>query len=439
MIGFNSQVGRSLCRNSNGGALIAALLLVAISTIMGATILFATSTDLQISGNFRRAMATFYAAEAGIAETVVRLGGSSFSNPGYLGDPSPSLQANWSAYVLSSPEWKLQDDPEYSGVFTNYFPLSGNLTNMAVLPNSVQTALPYWTKIRHKTEYDAEQAGHSSLTPHYQDGDGSTATHSIGNRGSLVYFGFASENGLIPTSFTSATPTPYSPVEIIISQGQVEGATSLIQVEVAHPSGPPLLAPVYANSQVVFAGGTAVIEGFDNCGLLEGGRPPVQLGPAGPLTGTATFTGNPPTPQVGTEILDLVKALDGLKGGAQVISGDLLGLNLGVPGNPALLYAESLAGGFLSRLSAQNFNGYGILLVMGNLNISAPFHWEGLIIVSGQVTFDGGIGSSVIQGALLADQVQILNGEVKMTLDTCPIAASLRVLPVATLSWQQLL
>ncbi|HSF09316.1 MAG TPA: PilX N-terminal domain-containing pilus assembly protein, partial [Nitrospirales bacterium] len=96
MTGFNSQKGIRPYHNSLGGALIAALLLVAISTIMGATILFATSTDLQISGNFRRAMATFYAAEAGIAETAVRLGGSSLSNPGYLGDPSPILQANWS-------------------------------------------------------------------------------------------------------------------------------------------------------------------------------------------------------------------------------------------------------------------------------------------------------------------------------------------------------
>ncbi|GJL69736.1 MAG: hypothetical protein NPIRA06_23710 [Nitrospirales bacterium] len=439
MIRHKGHAGKRPCLNSMGGALIAALLLVAISTIMGATILFATSTDLQISGNFRRAMASFYAAEAGIAETAIRLGGSSLSNSGYLGDPSPNLQTNWSAYVLSTPDWKSQDDQEYSGLFTNYFPLGGNLSNTAVLPNSVQTTLPYWTKIRHKTEYDAERAGHSSLTPHYQDGDGSTATHSINNRGNVVFFGFASGSGLMPASFTSANPTPYSPVEIIISQSQVEGATSLIQVEVAHPSGPPLLAPVYANSQVEFAGGTAVVEGFDTCGLLPGDRPPVWLGPAGALAGTATLTGNPPMPHVGMDALDLVKALNSLKGGAQVISEDLLSVNFGEPGNPALLHAEPLAEGFSSRLAVQNLNGYGILLVSGNLIISAPFHWEGLIVVTGQVTFEGGIGISVIQGALLADQVQMLNGEVKLTLDTCPIAASLRVLPVATLSWQQLL
>jgi hypothetical protein len=104
-----------------------------------------------------------------------------------------------------------------------------------------------------------------------------------------------------------------------------------------------------------------------------------------------------------------------------------------------VLYAEPSAVGFSSGLFVQNTKGFGVLLVKGNLKISAPFQWEGLIIVSGQVTFDGGIGTSVIRGALFADQVQMLSGDVTMTLDTCPIAASLRALPVAILSWRQLL
>jgi hypothetical protein len=349
------------------------------------------------------------------------------------------MHPNWSAYVLSNHGWKWQDDTAYSALLTNYVPVSGNLTNTAVFPNSVQTDLPYWTKVRHKTEYDAEQAGHSALTPHYQDTDGVTTPHSKSNQGNLVFYGFAAGNGLKPASFTTANPTPYSPVEIIISQGEVEGAMSLIQVEVAHPSGPPLLAPVYANSHVVFAGGTAALQGFDSCGLLPEGRPPVWLGPAGALVGTPTFTGNPPTPQVGQEPLDLIKALEGLKRGAQIINGDLVSMNPGEPESPALLYAEPLAGGFPSELYVQNVKGFGVLLVNGNVKISAPFHWEGLVIVSGQATFDGGLGISVIHGALFADQVQMLSGDVTITLDSCPIAASLRTLPVALLSWQQLL
>ena len=439
---MNGYIGKAVARyfdSAAGGALIAALLLVVVSGIMGTTILFATSTDLQISGNYRRAMETFYAAEAGLAETTIRLAGSPSSNPVYLGDPSPIMQPNWSAYVLSNSGCKLQNDTAYSTLFTNYVPVSGNLTNTAIVSNSVQTALPYWTKVRHKTEFDAEQAGHSSLTPHYLDTDGVTTPHSKSNQGNLVFYGFVSGNGLTPSSFTSANPTPYSPVDIIISQGVVEGALSLIQVEVAHPSGPPLLAPVFANSQVVFAGGSATVQGYDSCGLLPEGRPPVWLGPAGSLVGTPTLTGNPPTAQVGMESLDFLKVLDDLKRGAQTIEGDLVSVNFGAPGTPAVLYAESLSGENSSALIVQNANGFGVLLVKGNVRISAPFYWEGLVVVSGEVTFDGGLGTSAIHGALYADQVQILGGDVTITLDTCPIAATLRVLPVAILNWQQLL
>jgi hypothetical protein len=425
--------------NSTGGALIAALLLVAISTIMGATILFATSTDLQISGNYRRAMQAFYAAEAGIAEAAVRLAGSPSSNPVYLADSSPIIQPNWTAYVLSRPIWKSEDDTSYSTQFTNYVPVNGNLTNIALIPNSVQMALSYWAKVRHKTEYDAEQAGHSSQTPHYQDDDGVTALHSSSDQGNLLFYGFASGGGLKPTGFTSTNPTPYSPVEIIISQGEIEGAMSLIQVEVAHPSGPPLLAPVYVNRQFIFAGGTATIHGFDRCGLLSEGRPPVWFAPTGELLGTPSFTGYPTTPQMGPEALDLVKVVENLKPGAQVVNGDLMDLNIGTSTNPAVLYAESFTEGFLNGLVLQNINGFGVLLIKGNVKFSAPFHWEGLVIVSGQATFEGGLGPSDIHGALYADQVQILSGEVTITLDTCPIASSLRTLPVVFLNWQQLL
>lgn len=437
MRGIFKKTGINFCGNSTGGALIAALLLVAISAIMGATILVATSTDLQISGNFRRAVKSFYIAEAGIAETLNRLGRLSYNSPEPLSDPFPTSQPNWLAYVISGNNWGPQDDVEYSTFFTNYFPMSGNATNKVIVLNSIQTVLPYWSKIHHKTEFDAESAGHTSLTPHYQDIDGITTFHSKNNRGNIIFYGFPSGTILSPTPFTSASPTPYSPVEIIISQSEVEGALSRIRVEAAHPAGPPLLAPVYAQNQLILAGGSATIQGFDDCGLLPEGRPPVQLGPAGALVGNPTLIGNPPVAQVGMEALDLLKSLENLRPGAQINTDDIVEVSGSGPGNPALIYAEVKSG--VSNLTAQNIYGFGILLVKGNLSILAPFRWEGIIIVSGQVTFDGGLGTSVIQGALFADQVTILSGDVTITLDSCPIAASLRVLPVIILTWQQLL
>ena len=67
------------------------------------------------------------------------------------------------------------------------------------------------------------------------------------------------------------------------------------------------------------------------------------------------------------------------------------------------------------------------------------FSGKGSSSCSGQVTFAGGLGSSILNGALYADRVQVLNDNVSITLDTCPISVTLRTLPVQVLTWRQLL
>jgi hypothetical protein len=426
---------KTLLANRKGSALIAALLLVAVSGILGATILFATSIDLQISGNYRRAIQTFYAAEAGLAETQRRLSGSSVSNPVFLGDLASPYQPNWSAYVFSHAGWKLADDQTYNALLTNFVPLSGNSTNTLVQQNSVQSDLAYWTKANHKTEYDAEKAGHRQATPHYFDGDGITTLHSTSNQGQLIQFGYPLATSVKPEKFTSTLPTLYAPVEVITSHGQVEGADSILQVDVAHPAGPPLWAPIYVGNEVVLSGSPITIQGIDTCGLLSTGRPPVSLAPSATLVGTASFTGNPSTPQISPMLLDLDQQIKDLKPGSTKVTADLIGVNLGMATSPAVYYADPSSG----TLTVSQVTGYGILLVKGNVQISAPFLWEGLIVVSGQATFTGGLGSSILNGVLYADRVQVLNNDVSISLDTCPIAATLRTLPVQVLTWRQLL
>lgn len=421
--------------NAQGSALIAALLLVAVSGIMGATILFATSTELQISGNYRRAVQTFYAAEAGLAETQRRLTGSPVSNPMFVGDLSSSSQPDWSAYILSHVGWKPEDDQSYSTLFTNYVPLPGNFTNTLVLPNSVQSGLPYWTKVHHKTEYDAERAGHRLSTPHYLDGDGVTTLHSASHRGQLIQFGYPNASSEKPEPFTSTLPSMYAPIERITSHGQVEGADAILQVDVMHPAGPPVWAPLYVGNEVVLSGSAITIQGVDTCGLLPSGRPPISLAPSATLIGTAHFSGHPSVPQISPLSLDLVQQINALKKVATPVLADLIGVNVGSASSPAVYYAEPSGG----MLTVSQVTGYGILLVKGNVQIAAPFQWEGLILVSGQVTFSGGIGSSRLNGALYADRIHVLNNNVSLTLDTCPISVTLRTLPVHVLNWRQLL
>lgn len=421
--------------NARGSALIAAMFLVVVSGIMGGTILFATSTDLQISGNYRRAVQTFYAAEAGLAETQRRLTGSPVSNPMFVGDLSSPYQPNWSAYVFSHAGWKPEHDQSYSALLTNYVPLPGNFTNTLVFPNSVQSDLPYWTNVHHKTEYDAEQSGHRLATPHYLDGDGVTTLHSTSNRGQLIQFGYPNATSVKPEQFTSTILSMYAPIEMITSHGQVEGADSSLQVDVTHPAGPPVWAPIYVGNEMVLSGSSITIQGIDTCELLPTGRPPISLAPSATLIGTANLSGNPSTPQISPLSLDLVQQINDLKKGTTPVSADLIGVNVGSATSPAVHYAD-LSGG---TLTVSQVTGYGILLVKGNVKIVAPFQWEGLIIVSGQVTFTGGLGSSILNGAFYADRVKVLHNDVSIILDTCPIAATLRTLPVQVLTWRQLL
>lgn len=423
----------ALLGNSKGSALIAALLLVAVSSIMGATILFATSTDLQISGNYRRAIQTFYAAEAGLVEMQRRLSGSSSTEPLFLGDLASPYQPDWSVYVFSQAGWKSEDDQSYIASLTNYVPLTGNATNTFPQPNSVQSDMAYWAKVHHKTEYDAEQAGHRAATPHYVDGDGVTSLHSPSNRGELVRFGYPSGTSVTPEQFTTPFPTLYAPVEKVTSHGQVEGAGAILQADVFHPAGPPMWAPIYVGSQIVLSGSMITIQGMDTCGLVPTGLPPISLAPSAVLVGTAGLTGNPAIPQVSPIALDLDKQIEDLKKSATPVLTDVVSVTLGSAATPLVHFAEPTSG----TLNISQVIGYGILLVTGNIQIAAPFQWEGLVVVSGQVTFAGGLGSSILKGALYADRVQVLHNDVSITLDTCPIAATLRTLPVQVLTWRQ--
>ena len=421
--------------NRRGSALIAALLLVALSGIMGATILFATSTELQISGNYRRAIQTFYAAEAGLAEIQQRLGGGPTSNPVFLGDLALPYHPNWSAYIFPQVGWKPADDPTYNTFLTNYVPLQGNPKNTLVQLNSVKGDLAYWTKVYHKTEYEAEQSGHRQATPHYVDGDGVIKLHSKNNRGQLVRFGYRLSTSVKPEQFTTALQSLYPPVEVITSHGQVEGANAILQMEVFHPAGPPMWAPVYVGRQLGLSGSRITIQGIDACGLIPAGLPPISLGPRALLVGTAGFTGNPAKPQVSPMVLDLDQQISSLKQGATLVKSNLIGVNVGSATSPTVQYAEPSSG----TLIVSQVTGYGILLVQGNVQIVAPFHWEGLVLASGQVTFGGGLGSSILNGALYAERVQVPNDDVSITLNTCPISKSLRMLPVQVFTWRQLL
>ena len=245
---------RSNMTHNRGFALVAVLLLMAVVGIVTATVLQTTSTEIQISANHKQAVQDLYAAEAGLAEARSRLRKTMGTEASFIRDPAVSPDPLWTAYIVESADWSPSVDPEYASHETNVIPVPGNPTNTVVQPNSVQTGLPYWVKIRHKTEYDAERAGHEPSTPHYVDLDGSTSGHSKGDRGNVIYFGYPSITSTIPVSFTTNAPTTWLPIEKLVARGTTTSGSVVLEEEVVHPPGPNQLGALHASGDVSLAG-----------------------------------------------------------------------------------------------------------------------------------------------------------------------------------------
>jgi hypothetical protein len=433
-----SRKNQSLLLERHGIALLAALILMTIVGLMGTSILIAISTELTISGNYRRGIEAFYLAEAGVEEARARLRGSSFTTPGFIGDPGSDYDVQWSAYVLTSSDWKPTDDENYSERSTNFIPTQHSQTNLAILANSLQTDLPYWVKIRHKTEYDSERNGHRVVSPHYLDRDGSLEKHTKGSRGNIIFYGYPTSDSTKPIEFTTAGITAAFPVEIVTARVTLKGGTSVIEVEVMHHPGPRALGALYARNGVSLTGSSSTLSGEDHCGAVSSKAPVYTLTPS-VTAGNATFQGHPQGPSQGPLDIDLPVTIGSLRKGARLLTTDQIGLTLGSSTDPWTLYADVRNSGNTGVFTIQNAMGFGILLVEGHVHIRGPLNWHGLIVNTGTLTIDGSTGPIRIWGGVWSDQVQHLAGDIAITSDSCAIKTSLLSRPLTVTKWRQVM
>lgn len=219
--------------NQNGIVLILSLVFMGILALLGSTAMVLTTTDMKIGDNYKSSTQAFSAAQAGVAEAQSRLKGSATVS-GYAGDTGATADPLWSAYILTSGTWTTADDLENDGNYQNYFPSGTNFTSTTASVNTLQSTVDvdYFVKIKHKREYDAEQAGHTTTTPHYADGDGSLGTNQASAPGSIVYYGDdpTTANDKSWVYFTTAgTPTPREarPVEMVRSHGESNGSLAV--------------------------------------------------------------------------------------------------------------------------------------------------------------------------------------------------------------------
>ena len=471
-----NRKGSATARNQNGIVLILSLVFLCILALLGSTAVVLTTTDMKIGGNYKSSTQAFSAAQAGIAEAKVRLKGSATAS-GYAGDTGATADPLWSAYILTSGTWSTADDLEYDSNYQNYFPSGTSFTSTTASANTLQSTVDvnYFVKIKHKREYDAEQAGHTTTTPHYADGDGNLGTNPVSAPGSIIYYG---DDPVTPDDkswvyFTTVgTPTPREarPIEIVRSYGQSNGSLAVVEVEIKRvPLNMDVEAPLYTKGNLTGNGSALYIDGNDQAGItgsvdcggvVSAGLPPVYQyddpddsdtpafnlngadeedlqGPGSPyaLDGTEEdFSGPKDIP-----ITEYVTAM-GLPGSAtEIILADQNGTTYGADGNgnSVICYSDTSDPYNVQGLKLSNVTGYGILAVEGDLEMGGGFNWHGLVLCTGTLTFNGGGSGVNITGAVLAKQTVTINGGVDIRYDSCYIQEALQAVSIQVSSWRQ--
>ena len=416
----------SVLKNETGSVMVFALMILSVLTILGVTAVKTGNTELQIAGNHYLSVAALYAAESGIVEAIERLRGET-SDANYVGDTAANSDQWWSAYLLSQQGWQpASDDPDYDNNYQNYIPTTTDHTNTSVTVNSLQSDISYLVKIRHKREYDVEQAGHTTTSKHYYDGDGDTSTHTTAAPGNIIYNGYGDPaNPMTVVKFTTGAATDSQPVEIITAYGlssNYQGqSTQKIEVEIVRNPGPPINAALYAKGDVTGNGSSMNINGNDNCGVTAAKPPVYTKDPAMViLNGIPTLAGNPPTPQSGTESIDIESFVDQLKGSAtQTLTSDQSGAVFGSSTDFVTIYSDTSDPLNIGGLKLTGVTGYGMLLVEGDLVLGGGFSWNGIILVTGTLTFNGGGLGINVTGAILAQQTADISGNIFIQYDSC--------------------
>ncbi|MGB0910896.1 MAG: hypothetical protein ACPGYT_11085, partial [Nitrospirales bacterium] len=320
---------------------------------------------------------------------------------------------------------------------TNYVPIRGNQTNSILRVNSVQRNLPYWVKLKHKTEYDAERDGHRPATPHYVDGDGSIRKHTRANPGRVLVYGYPTADALELVEFTNNIPVDgVFPVERVIASASLRGGTATIEVDIVHPPAPHVIAAIYSLNGISLTGPFNVISGDDRCGVSPS-KPPIYVRRPSSIDGSALLQGSPSSHQQGHLMVQLGKAIESLKRGAMLITRDQFRVKWGNSSAPVTVLVDSSAQ--RGDLSISNVTGYGILLLEGDVTVKGPIQWQGLVISSGKITMDGTSGPIHMEGGMWVDQLVDVAGSLNVVYDSCTIKTAILSKPVVVRKWKQVM
>jgi Tfp pilus assembly protein PilX len=364
----------------NGFLLSAALTLLTALILLGTTAFILSSTDIKIGGNFRNNQMVLQVAMAGAerAREALRVENLASSNTASFSDELNSAARKGANGALDGYSATTDDVPLATGTLNN-------VTYNAYLSNDSV--------------------------------DGTTNT--------------TDSNGRVMITSVATGPN---------------NAKAQVQIVVTLQPPPSSPATIYSKGDVTGNGSSLTVSGNDACGAGTALAPIYTKDPATTsLNGSPTLTGSPSTPQHGTLDIDIPAYIDALKAGATTtLTADQNGATYGSATNYQTVYSwpDDPAHFNNQGLKLQNVTGYGVLLVKGDLELGGGFQWNGVIIVTGSVTLNGGGGSAInIYGQIFSGTSTLtdvtINGGNTIGYDSCKVKKAMAGSPLKVMNWRQ--
>jgi Tfp pilus assembly protein PilX len=374
------RTGDMLKNSESGVILIAALTLLAALTLVGTTAFIVASTDVKIGANFQTNQKALQVAMAGAEQARQTLRATNVSS---------TNSANFSE--------ELAAQVGANGVLNGYT----SSTDDAALTSS-STFVPGYIYTAYLTN-DASE-GSSSTTD---------------NNGKVM--------------ITSVATGPGNTKAIV---------QTTVQLYSFSTSSP---AVIYSKDNVTLSGTSISVNGNDGSSCAGGNLASVYTkDPATTTTnGSPSLAGNPAAPQNGTIDIDLQGYVDMLKGSANhTLTSDSSNSTFGSATNFVTVYADAAGTQADGELKLNNVNGYGILLVKGNLELAGDTNWNGIIIVTGILKSSGG-GSNAknIEGQIYAGSSALgdtaISGSITIGYNSCNVKKALSSQPLKVVNWKQ--
>jgi len=374
---------KKLFADDRGFILIAALTLLTVLTLLGTTAYILSSTDIKIGGNFRNTQSALQVAMAGAERSRAVLNSHLFPSSGTVVSLSAELAARKGA----------------NNVLNGY--ASG--TDDIALASGILNGSNYVAYLTNDT----------------LDSNGQYSTTDSNSR------------ALITSVATGISPN---------------NASARVEMVVYSPAGlANSPATIYSRGDVTGNGSSLIVSNTDSCG--ETSALPNAIYVRDPaitdLNGSPTITGGVAVPPR-TANIDIEGYINALRGGATTtLTEDSHGghVSYGDSTNYVTVYSNTSSPVNVQGLSLRNVTGYGILMVQGDLDLGGGFQWNGIILVTGSLTLNGGGGGLNIRGLVYsgtstATDVTI-NGGNNIGYDSCNVRNALNEVGARVVNWRQ--